>query len=138
MIELPDGSVSSVGSRTSMYAPQPFPTSGALSQNLPLFWGRAKGNLLPWTLGCGGKQVTRLGRVHRASKSASSPLFYPTHCKNRELFKLPVFLFGNLGYLYPLTLVLYVARLVRNRGVISLCRAFLSSLAKGKMVAVCD
>ena len=46
MIELPDGSVSSVGSRTSMYAPQPWTTSGALSQNLPLFWGRAKGNLV--------------------------------------------------------------------------------------------
>ena len=58
------------------------------------------------TLGSGGKQVTRLGRVHRASKSAMSPLFYPTHCKNRELFKLPVFLFGQLGVLVPVNLIL--------------------------------
>ena len=68
-----------------------------LSRKIFLFFGgRAKGNLgnlLPWTLGCGGKQVTRLGRVHRASKSAMSPLFYPTHCKNRELFSSLFFCF---------------------------------------------
>ena len=47
-------------------------------------------------------------------------------------------LVGCLVHFCTLTLVLYVARLVRNRGMIPLCRAFLSSLAKGKMVAVCD
>lgn len=48
MIELPDGSVSAVGLRTSMYAPQPWTTSGALSQNLPLFY---KGDVLKATWG---------------------------------------------------------------------------------------
>ena len=71
------------------------------------------------TLGCGGKQATRLARVHCASKSASSPLFYPTHCKNRELFKLPVFLFGQLGgvlgQLVAVDLVLYGARFEAQR-----------------------
>lgn len=64
---------------------------------------------LPRTLWRTGKHVMCLGHVHRASKSASSPLFYPTHCKNRSGSITLLFFgfkWGQLGVLGQLVGVL--------------------------------
>ena len=73
--------------------------------------------LLPWTLGCTGKRVGALWFVHCVVLFNNSTTLYPTHCKNRKLeisFLFFGFKWGRakgnlLGYLYPLTLVLYGA-----------------------------